>query len=53
MLLNLEYKVKLLGKAVAQPAPNNNNRILKNTAIPVPLKYLSNFSRSLEMALIN
>ena len=29
------------------------NRILKNATIAVPLKYLSNFWRSLEMLLIN
>ena len=37
---------------MAEPAPNNNDGILKNT-IAVPLKYLSNFWRSLEISLIN
>ena len=35
------------------PGPNVANGILKNVAIAVPLKYLSNFWRSLEMPLIN
>ena len=47
------YKTKLVGETEAQPAPNNKNGILKNTAIAVPLKYLSDFWRSLEMSLIN
>ena len=38
---------------VAQPALNTANGILKNAAIAMPLKYLSNFWRSLEMPLIN
>ena len=33
--------------------PNQANGILKNAAIAVPLKYLSNFWRSPEMPLIN
>ena len=33
--------------------PDRNNGILKNVAIVVPLKYLSNFWRSLEIPLIN
>ena len=36
-------KIKLVGETVAQPAPNNNDRTLKNEAIEVPLKYLRNF----------
>ena len=48
-----EYKAKLLQNTVAQPAPNPANRILKNAGIAVPLKYLSNFWRSLEMPVIN
>ena len=32
------YKVKLVGETEAQPTPNNNNGILKNAAIAVPLK---------------
>ena len=50
---SFKYKTKLLGNTEAQPAPNNANGILKNTAIAVQLKYLSNFWRSLEMSLIN
>ena len=38
---------------VAQPAPNAANRILKNATIAVPIKYLSNFWRSIKMPLIN
>ena len=48
-----KYKAKLLGNIGAQPNPNNANGILKNAAIAVPLKYLSNFSRSREMPLAN
>ena len=47
------YNTKLVGETEAQPAPNNNNAILKNTTIAVPLKYLSNLRKSLEMPLIN
>ena len=42
-----EYKTKLLGDAVVQPAPNNNIGILKNGKIAIPLKYVSNYLRSL------
>ena len=38
---------------VAQPAPNAANRILKNATIAVPIKYLSNFWKSIKMPLIN
>ena len=38
---------------VAQSNPNHANRNLKNAAIAVPLKYLSNFWRSVETPLIN
>ena len=48
-----KYKAKLLGNTVAQPGPNAANGILKNATIALPLKYLSNFWRSLEMPLIN
>ena len=41
-----------LGNAAAQD-DNDANGILKNATIAVPLKYLSNFWRSLEMPLIN
>ena len=47
------YNAKLLGSTAAQPLPNAANRLLKNGAIAVLLKYLSNFWRSLEMPLIN
>ena len=40
-----EYKPKLLENTKAQPSPNNLNRILKNSTIAVPLKYLSNYWR--------
>ena len=44
---------KLLKLKVAQTASNAANGILKNATIAVPLKYLSNFWRSLEIPLIN
>ena len=43
---SFKYKASLLGKATY-------DRSLKNTKLVVPLKYLSNFFRSLEMPLIN
>ena len=43
------YKAKLLENTEADRA----NGILKNATTAVPLKYLSNFWRSLEMLLIN
>ena len=49
---SFKYKAKLLGNTVAQTAPKAANGILRN-ATAVPLKYLSNFWRSLEMPLIN
>ena len=45
---SFKYKVSLLGNPVAA---NNIARI--NVKVVVPLKYLSNFFRSLEMPLIN
>ena len=45
---SFKYKIKLLGNSVAV---NNIARI--NVKVVVPLKYLSNFFRSLEMPLIN
>ena len=45
---SFKYKASLLGKA-ADP----DGRSLQNTKIVVPLKYLSNFCRSLEIPLIN
>ena len=47
---SFKYKASLLGKATNA---DGNDRSLKDTEIAVPLKYLSNFSRSLEMPLIN
>ena len=47
---SFKYKASLLGKATDA---DGNDRSLKNTKIDVPLKYLSNFLRSLEMSLIN
>ena len=53
-----KYKAKLLRNAAFQPAPNAANGILKTNkqttkTIAVPLNYLSNFWRSLEIPLIN
>ena len=36
---SFKYKAKLLGKTVAQPAPNAANRILGIAGIAVPLIY--------------
>ena len=47
---SFNYKKILLGKATDA---DYNDRSLKNTKIVAPLKYLSNFFRSLEMPLIN
>ena len=44
-----KYKTKLLGNTVT----HGNNSILKNTTIPVPLKFLSSFWLSLKISLIN
>ena len=46
---SFKFKAKLLGNTIAQPNPSHANGILKNATIAVPLKYLSNFWRSLEM----
>ena len=46
---SFKYKVKLLENTEVDGA----NGIFKNATIAVPLKYLSNFWRSLEMHLIN
>ena len=43
------YRAKLLGNTVADGV----NGILRNTAITVSVKYLSNFWRSLKILLIN
>ena len=45
-----KYKASLLGKATDA---DGNDRSLKNTKIVVPLKYLSDFFRSLEIPLTN
>ena len=50
---SFEFKAKLLGNTKAQPSPKYANGILKVTTIAVPLKYLSNFWRLLEMPVIN
>ena len=46
---SFKYKTSLLGKAAGV---DGNDRPLKNTKIVIPMKYLSNFCRSLEMPLI-
>ena len=48
-----KYKAKLLETTVAQATPNNCIGILKNATVAVPLKYLSNFCRSLKMQFIS
>ena len=48
---SFKYKAKLLGKTESQPNPNNVHGILKIETLDVPLKYLSNFWRSLEIEL--
>ena len=50
---SFKNKAKLLENTVAQLGPNLRNEILRNATIVVPLKYLSNFWRSLEIPLIN
>ena len=47
---SFKYKASLLGKATDA---DGNDKSLKNIKIVVPLKYLSNFFRSLKMTLIN
>ena len=47
---SFKYKASLLGNV---DDDDGNDRSLKNPKIVVPLKYLSNFFRSLEMPLIN
>ena len=53
LLILVMLNLSSISNTVAQDAPNQGNRILKNAAIAVPLKYLRNFWRSLEIALIN
>ena len=45
---SFKYKSSFL-----KPLTDDDNGLFKNMKIAVPLKYLSNFWRSLEMALIN
>ena len=47
---SFKYKAALVGKTVNH---NNGESSVKDAKIVVPLKYLSNFWRSLEMPLIN
>ena len=49
---SFKYKAVLLGKT-AGADNNNTNSYVKDAKIVAPLKYLSNFWRSLEMPLIN
>ena len=49
---SFKYKVNLLGN-IAAADPDNTRVGSLNVKIVVPLKYLSNFSRSLEIPLIN
>ena len=48
---SFKYKAILSGKTAN--AVNNTNSSVKDAKIVLPLKYLSNFWRSLEMPLIN
>ena len=51
---SFKHKASILGVAVAvAPVAVGANAKISNTKIVVPLKYLSNFFRSLEMPLIN
>ena len=50
---SFKYKTKLLGNTVVPPSPDQANLILKNATILVLLRYVSNFSRSPEISLIN
>ena len=53
-ILNLlKYKAKSLENTFAKPSSYQANGTLKKAKIAVPLKYLSNFWRLLEMPLIN
>ena len=48
---SFKSKIKITGKT--NNNNNNNNNNVKDVEIKVPLKYLSNFWRTLEMPLIN
>ena len=50
---SFKYQAKSLRNTVAQRTSNQANGILNNSTTAVPLKYLSNIWRSLEIALIN
>ena len=50
---SFKYYAKILRNTVAQPPSNAPNGVIENMAIVVPLKYLSNFLRSLEISLVN
>ena len=50
---SFKYKASHLGKATVPSGNNNADRSLKNAKMVVPLNYLSDFFRSLEMPLIN
>ena len=52
LLLNFKNKIKLFGK-ITEVVGNAAGVRRLNVKIVVPLKYLSNFFRSLEMPLIN
>ena len=47
---SFKYKAALTGKTGSH---NNRNNFVKDTKIVLPLRYLSNFWRSLEIPLIN
>ena len=49
--MSFKCKTKLLGNTVTWSARNEGNGNLKNATIAVPLKYRSNFWRSLEILL--
>ena len=42
---SFKYNAKLLEETNTHPISNNNNGILKNVSLAVPLKYLSKFWR--------
>ena len=53
---SFKYKAALVGKTAHHTGAAENNNLksyVKKTKIVVPLKYLSNFWRSLEMPLMN
>ena len=50
---SFKYTAKLSGNTIDQTNLNPSNGILRNSIIPVPLKYFRHFWRSLEMPLIN